>query len=106
MITKTIKCPKCGEDFELSDALFKDVEASSWYSCISPCVILLYPNHRLRNIMCGPNLAETAHTDRFKFRLFLENFHDIGEKVNGITLELDKLENILKPMRSGKDELS
>ena len=31
----------------------------SWYSCISPCVILLYANHRLKNIMNGPNLVET-----------------------------------------------
>ena len=30
----------------------------SWYSCISPCLLLLYANHRLRKIMSGPNLAE------------------------------------------------
>ena len=34
--------------------------ASSWYSCIFPCVILLYANHRLENIRSGPNLAETT----------------------------------------------
>ncbi|UCE42322.1 MAG: hypothetical protein JSV17_04970, partial [Candidatus Aminicenantes bacterium] len=33
----------------------------SWYSCISPCAILLYANHRLKNIMSGPNLDETKH---------------------------------------------
>jgi hypothetical protein len=39
--------------------------ASFWYSCISPCVILLYANHRLENIMSGPNLAETKQYRQF-----------------------------------------
>jgi len=28
---------------------------------IPPCVILLYANHRLDNIMSGPNLVEPTH---------------------------------------------
>jgi len=32
---------------------------SSCYSCIPPNMALVYANHRLRNIMNGPNLAET-----------------------------------------------
>ena len=33
--------------------------ASSWHSYISPSVVLVYANHRLRKIMSGPNLVET-----------------------------------------------
>ena len=36
--------------------------ASSWYSCIPPCVVFVYPNHRLRKIMNGPNFAETKQS--------------------------------------------
>ncbi len=31
------------------------------HALISYAVVLLYTNHRLRNIMSGPNLAETKH---------------------------------------------
>ena len=41
--------------------------AFSWCSCIPPCVILLYANHRLRNIMSGPNLAETKQISQKEY---------------------------------------
>ena len=74
-------CPKCGgtmrivsfiKDYKVIDKIINHLKLtfkaerppptqsiqtmiSCRYSCISPYVILLYANHRLRDIMSGPN---------------------------------------------------
>ena len=46
--------------------------ASSWDSYMVSCVILLYVNHRLVNIMSGPNYAETIHCGKTLILVLLE----------------------------------
>ena len=48
-----------GERFSQRSNDEKSVTSPFWFLCISPYVVLLYANHRLENIMSGPNLAET-----------------------------------------------
>ena len=62
--------------------------ASSWYSLISPCVILLYANHRLKNIMSGPNLAETKHVKIYCIEILLVRL--LLDRISALDLSADE----------------
>ena len=43
---------------------------------------------------------------RFDLKQLLDHFSDIGGKRWGLTLQLDNLENVFKPVRKGAEEIS
>jgi hypothetical protein len=65
--------PECGKWIK-TPPLAAKIQAMtfSWYSCISPLMVSLYENHRLRKIMSGPNLAEPK---QIKFNRRYLDFH-------------------------------
>jgi len=43
---------------------------------------------------------------KFDLKQLRDHFYEIGEKAWGQTLQMDVLENVFKPVRDGKEELS